>query len=38
VRPWKTEDIERVRKILPKIKNGRKARYKKKASKSGKKK
>jgi predicted DNA-binding transcriptional regulator AlpA len=38
VRPWKTEDIERVRKILPKIKNGRKTRYKKKASKSGKKK
>jgi hypothetical protein len=27
---WSTDDIERVRKILPKIANGRKTRYKKK--------
>jgi predicted DNA-binding transcriptional regulator AlpA len=29
VRLWSDKDIERVRKILPKIKNGRKLRYKK---------
>jgi predicted DNA-binding transcriptional regulator AlpA len=33
---WSDEDIERVRKILPKIVNGRKTRHKKKASKTGK--
>ena len=38
VRPWSEKDIEHVRKILPKIANGRKTRYKKKASKTGKKK
>jgi len=27
---WSDKDIERVRKLLPKIKNGRKTRYKKK--------
>src|SRR5215469_8929706 len=27
---WSDEDIERVRKLLPKIKNGRKTRYRKK--------
>ena len=27
VRAWSEEDIERVRKILPKIANGRKTRY-----------
>jgi hypothetical protein len=32
VRPWSDKDIERVRKILPKLKNGRKTRYKKKSS------
>ena len=30
VRLWSDKDIERVRKILPKIANGRKTRYKKK--------
>ena len=30
VRVWSDEDIERVRKILPKVANGRKTRYKKK--------
>ena len=30
---WTRRDIERVRKLLPKIKNGRKTRYKKKDSK-----
>ena len=29
---WMEEDIERVRKLLPKIANGRKTRYKKKNS------
>lgn len=29
VRLWTEADIERVRKLLPKIKNGRKTRYKK---------
>jgi predicted DNA-binding transcriptional regulator AlpA len=29
VRMWTEEDIERVRKLLPKIQNGRKLRYKK---------
>jgi transposase len=29
IRPWTEEDIEQVRKILPKIKNGRKTRYSK---------
>jgi DNA-binding transcriptional MerR regulator len=32
VRAWSNEDIERVRKILPTIANGRKTRYKKKHS------
>jgi transposase len=32
-RLWSDADIERVRKILPKIANGRKIRYKKKGSK-----
>jgi predicted DNA-binding transcriptional regulator AlpA len=36
--PWTDEDIEKVRKILPKIANGRKTRHKKKAKKTGKKK
>jgi predicted site-specific integrase-resolvase len=31
-RVWTDEDIERLRKILPKIANGRKARYQKKQS------
>jgi len=30
VRAWTEEDIEKVRKILPKIENGRKTRYQKK--------
>lgn len=30
LRIWKIQDIERVRKLLPKIKNGRKTRYQKK--------
>ena len=30
VRSWTDNDVERVRKILPKIANGRKTRYKKK--------
>jgi len=30
---WTEEDIERVRKLLPKIANGRKTRYKKKNNK-----
>jgi predicted DNA-binding transcriptional regulator AlpA len=34
---WSKEDIERVRKILPKIANGRKTRHEKKAKKTGKK-
>jgi len=29
IRLWSDVDIERVRKLLPKIKNGRKTRYKK---------
>jgi len=29
MRIWNEKDIERVRKLLPKIKNGRKLRYKK---------
>jgi hypothetical protein len=33
---WGDEDIERVRKVLPKIANGRKTRHKKKAKKTGK--
>ena len=32
VRVWSEADIEKVRKILPKIANGRKTRYKKKGS------
>jgi len=32
VRAWTDEDIERVRKVLPKIANGRKTRYQKKQS------
>jgi predicted DNA-binding transcriptional regulator AlpA len=35
---WTESDIERVRRILPKIGNGRKTRYKKKAKKISKKK
>jgi DNA-binding transcriptional MerR regulator len=38
VRLWSDADIEKVRRILPKIANGRKARHKKKAKKTGKKK
>ena len=30
---WSEEDIERARKLLPKIKNGRKTRYQKKKNK-----
>jgi hypothetical protein len=37
-RAWTDEDIERVRRILPRIANGRKTRHKKKAKKTGKKK
>jgi hypothetical protein len=37
-RAWTADDIERVRKVLPTIANGRKTRHKKKASKTGKKK
>jgi len=37
-RLWSEEDIEKVRKRLPKIANGRKTRYKKKAGKTGRKK
>lgn len=33
VRIWSEKDIERVRTLLPKLKNGRKTRYKKKARK-----
>lgn len=33
VRLWSEKDIARVRAILPKLKNGRKTRYKKKARK-----
>jgi predicted DNA-binding transcriptional regulator AlpA len=29
VHNWKPEDIERVRQLLPKLKNGRKTRYQK---------
>jgi hypothetical protein len=32
---WTEEDVERVRQLLPKIKNGRKTRYKKKQSAFG---
>jgi len=32
VRLWSEDDIQKVRKILPKIANGRKGRYQKKAS------
>jgi len=38
VRSWNSTDIERVRKILPKIANGRKTRHKKKAKKTSNKK
>ena len=31
---WTDEDIERVRKLLPKIANGRKTRYKKKGTRT----
>jgi predicted DNA-binding transcriptional regulator AlpA len=31
---WTEEDIEHVRKLLPKIANGRKTRYKKKGTKT----
>jgi predicted site-specific integrase-resolvase len=33
VHVWSEEDIERVRKLLPKIANGRKTRYKKQSGK-----
>jgi predicted transcriptional regulator len=33
IRSWTDTDIERIRKILPKLKNGRKLRYKKKRKK-----
>ena len=33
VRAWSEQDVERVRKILPKIANGRKTRYQKQKSK-----
>jgi len=33
VRLWSDQDIAKVQAVLPKIKNGRKTRYKKKASK-----
>jgi predicted DNA-binding transcriptional regulator AlpA len=33
VHAWSERDIKRVRKLLPKIKNGRKFRYKKNAKK-----
>ncbi len=32
VHSWSDEDVERLRKLLPKIANGRKTRYKKKQS------
>jgi predicted site-specific integrase-resolvase len=35
VHMWTEEEIERVRKLLPKIANGRKTRYKKKQSAIG---
>jgi predicted DNA-binding transcriptional regulator AlpA len=35
VRAWTEEDIERVRKLLPKIANGRKTRYQKLRDKQG---
>jgi len=38
LRIWSDEDVERVRKILPKIANGRKTRYKKKGRKKTRKK
>jgi len=34
LRIWTAEDLERVRKILPKIKNGRKTRYQKQKKKT----
>jgi hypothetical protein len=37
VHAWTDHDIERVRKLLPKIKNGRKTRYKKELEKRRKK-
>ncbi len=37
VRVWSDQDVEKVRKILPKIANGRKTRYKKRPKKTGKK-
>jgi predicted transcriptional regulator len=33
IRSWTDTDIETIRKILPKLKNGRKLRYKKKKKK-----
>jgi predicted transcriptional regulator len=33
IRSWTDNDIEKVRKILPELKNGRKTRYKKKSLK-----
>jgi len=33
VRLWKNKDIAKVRAVLPKLKNGRKLRYKKKTKK-----
>ncbi|PYS45593.1 MAG: hypothetical protein DMF68_21840 [Acidobacteria bacterium] len=37
VRVWTLEDIEKVRKVLPTIKNGRKTRYKKQKTQTKKK-
>lgn len=33
VHSWSQQDIERLRKLLPKIKNGRKTRYRKQKNK-----
>ena len=38
LRIWTEQDIEKVRRVLPSIKNGRKTRYQKKQSAIGKKK
>ncbi len=36
VHSWSDEDVEHVRKLLPKIANGRKTRYKKQSAKTNK--
>jgi len=38
IRAWSDADIDKVRRILPKIANGRKTRHNKKAKKTGKRK